>query len=126
MTDRAIVATDQAAAAVGPYSQAITAGGVIYTSGQLPIDTEGNIPDGIEAQTRLALVNLTAVLTAGGSAVERVVRVGVYLKDMNDFGAMNAIYAEVFGKVLPARTTVEVARLPRDARVEIECIATIG
>jgi 2-iminobutanoate/2-iminopropanoate deaminase len=126
MTDRRIIATDKAAAAVGPYSQAISSGGLLFASGQLPIDPAGKMPQGIEAQTRQSLANLLAVLDEVGSNPQLVLKTTVFLKNMEDFAAMNAIYAETFGASPPARSTVEVARLPRDALVEIECIARIG
>ncbi|HWK86411.1 MAG TPA: Rid family detoxifying hydrolase [Xanthobacteraceae bacterium] len=126
MTDRRIIATDQAAAAVGPYSQGVSANGQVFISGQLPINLEGAMPEGIEAQTRQSLTNVLAVLKAAGSSQELVLKTTVFLKNMDDFSAMNAIYAEVFGTSLPARSTIEVARLPRNALVEIECIACVG
>lgn len=119
-----VVISQSAPPPVGPYSQAISAQGVVYVSGQLPIDVAtGNMPDGIEAQTRQSLQNLLAVLEAADSGASSVVKTTVFLKNMTDFGAMNAIYADVFGSSAPARSTIEVARLPRDALVEIECIA---
>jgi 2-iminobutanoate/2-iminopropanoate deaminase len=125
MTDRRIIATDKAAPAAGPYSQAISANGFVFAAGQLPIDASGAIPTGIEAQTHQSVANLLAVLEAAGSGPDLVVKTTVFLKNMNDFAAMNAIYAETFGQGLPARSTIEVARLPRDALVEIECIAQV-
>lgn len=126
MTDRRIIATNQAAAAVGPYSQGISSNGLAYISGQLPINSDGAIPEGVEAQTHQSLANLLAVLKAAGSRPELVLKTTVFLKNMDDFAAMNAIYGDVFGASPPARSTVEVARLPRNALVEIECIARIG
>ena len=123
MSSRAAISTTSAPAAAGPYSQAISANGLVFVAGQLPVDLEGAIPDGIEAQTRQSLANVVAVLTAAGANAGSVVKTTVFLKNMNDFAAMNAIYAEVFGQSLPARSTIEVARLPRDVLVEIECIA---
>lgn len=125
MTDRSVVLADDAPAPAGPYSQAISGSGLIFVSGQLPMDLDGDIPDGIEAQTRQSLANVRAVLSAAGASIERVAKTTVFLADMGDFAAMNAIYAEVFGQALPARSAVEVARLPRDARVEVECIAFV-
>jgi 2-iminobutanoate/2-iminopropanoate deaminase len=125
MTDRRIIATDQAAAAAGPYSQGVRANNLVFVSGQLPINLEGVMPDGIDAQTRQSLKNVLAVLKASDSSQELVLKTTVFLKNMDDFAAMNKIYAEVFGVSLPARSTVEVARLPRNALVEIECIAVI-
>ncbi len=127
-TAKQVVATEEAPAAIGPYSQAVAVGDLVYTSGQVGFDPASGqlVEGGIEAQTRQVLRNLAAVLTAAGSGLGKVVKTTVFLKDMNDFAAMNAIYAEYLvpeGAVPPARSTVEVARLPRDARVEIEAIA---
>ena len=121
--DRSAIKTDAAAAAVGPYSQGIKASGFVFASGQLPIGPDGTIPASVEAQTRQSLANLAAVLEAGGASLASIVKTTVFLKNMNDFAAMNAIYAEHFAAAPPARSTVEVARLPRDALVEIEAIA---
>ena len=124
MTDRAIVQTGKAPAAVGPYAQGVAAAGLVFCSGQLPIDpASGTVPDGVEAQTRQALANLGAVLEAGGASLASVVKTTVFLKDMNQFAAMNAVYATFFPNGPPARSTVEVARLPRDVLVEVEAIA---
>lgn len=121
-----IVCTSNAPAPVGPYSQAVKAGNTLYCSGQIPlIPATGIIPDGIEAQTRQVLENLKAVLTAGGADFPNVVKTTVFLKDMNDFPAMNAIYAEVFTNAPPARSTVQVSRLPKDVLVEIDAIAVL-
>ena len=111
--------------AIGPYSQAIVANGFVFASGQIPIDpaTGEFVPGGIAAQTEQVLRNLTAVLKASGSGIELVVKTTVFLVDMNDFAAMNEVYGRVFKESAPARATVEVARLPRDARVEIDLIA---
>lgn len=118
------VHTDAAPAAVGPYAQAIRAGDLVITSGQIPLPVDGSsIPDGIEAQTRLALANLAAVLAAAGSSLDRVVKTTCFLTDMDDFAAMNAVYAEVFGEHRPARSTIGVVALPKGARVEIEATA---
>ena len=122
---RRAIRTDAAAAAVGPYSQGIAAGGLVFASGQLPLQTDGTMALGIEAQTKQSLANLPAVLEAGGASLDSVVKTTVFLKDMNDFAAMNAVYATHFANVPPARSTVEVARLPRDALVEIEAIAIV-
>ncbi len=122
--DRTIIATTAAAPAVGPYAQATRVGDLVFASGQLPIDPEtGTFPEGITAQTRRCLANLAAVLEAGGASLASIAKTTVFLKDMDDFAAMNAVYAEHFPGAAPARSTVEVARLPRDARVEIEAIA---
>jgi 2-iminobutanoate/2-iminopropanoate deaminase len=125
MSNRTPVHTDQAPKAIGPYSQAITANGLVFCAGQTPIDpATGNLaPGGIEEQTHQVLKNLGAVLQAAGSGFDRVVKTTVFLKNMNDFAAMNAIYATYFTAPPPARSTVEVARLPKDCIVEIECIA---
>ncbi len=121
-----VVETDNAAKAIGPYSQAIKAGDFIFTSGQIAIDPEKNelISGGIQEQTKMVLVNLKAVLEAAGSSLENVVRTTVYLSDMNEFSAMNEVYAQFFESTKPARATVEVSRLPKDVKVEIDAIAT--
>ncbi|KAG2233266.1 hypothetical protein INT48_001578, partial [Thamnidium elegans] len=117
--------TDSAPAALGPYSQAVKANGLVYTSGQIPIlATTGEIVEGgIQEQTKQVLINLTEVLKAAGSDLEKVVKTTVFLKDMNDFVAMNEVYATFFSTHQPARSTVQVARLPKDVSVEIECVA---
>lgn len=122
-----IIETKDAPAPVGPYSQAVKARNTIYCSGQIPLDpADGSIPEGIEAQTRQVLKNLKAVLNAAGADFADVVKTTVFLKDMNDFPAMNAVYAETFGEEeAPARSTVQAARLPKDALVEIDAIALI-
>ena len=122
------IATPAAPAAIGPYSQAIRIGDTLYTSGQVALDTATGslVPGGIVEQTTRVLDNLKAVLTASGLDLAHVVKTTVFLKDMADFAAMNAIYATYFappGVVAPARSTVQVAALPKDALVEIECIA---
>jgi 2-iminobutanoate/2-iminopropanoate deaminase len=119
------IQTGTAPQAIGPYSQAVRAGGFIFLSGQIPLDpaTMQMVEGGIEAQTRRVFENLKAVLAAAGTSLDRVVRATVYLADMGDFAAMNEVYAEFLGAVKPARSTVEAARLPRDARVEIDLIA---
>ena len=122
------ISTDAAPAAIGPYSQAVSlpASHLVFTSGQLPIDpaTSAFVPGGIAEQTTQALKNLQAVLHAGNSSLGHIVKTTVFLKDMNDFAAMNAVYATFFPHDPPARSTVEVARLPKDALVEVEAIAT--
>ncbi len=122
------VTTDRAPAAIGPYSQAVVAGGLVFCSGQIPLDpaTGEMVPGGIEEHTRRVLENLGAVLQAAGSGLERVVKTTVFLADMGDFGAMNGVYAEFFGDDPPARAAVEAAALPRGARVEIEAVALLG
>ena len=119
------IATDKAPAAIGPYSQGVAAGGLVFTSGQLPLDplTGAFAGDGIEDQTERAILNVKAVLEAGGSSLDRVVKTTVFLKHMGDFAAMNAVYARYFpGEALPARSAVEVGNLPKDALVEIEAV----
>jgi 2-iminobutanoate/2-iminopropanoate deaminase len=125
VASRQAVRTADAPQAIGPYSQAVVAGGVVYCSGQIPIDpATGVLVDGdIAAATRRVLTNLQAVLAAGGSSLQDVVKTTVYLADMNDFAAMNEVYGGFFSEPYPARTTVQAARLPRDARVEIDVIA---
>jgi 2-iminobutanoate/2-iminopropanoate deaminase len=122
---REAIATDRAPQAIGPYSQAVRAGNHIYCSGQIPIDpVTGLIIDGdIAAQTRQVLTNLSKVLEAAGASLDRVVKTTVFLADMDDFAAMNAVYATFFSAPAPARSTVQASRLPRDARVEIDVIA---
>lgn len=120
-----IVQTERAPQAIGPYSQAIKANGFVFASGQIPTDPQTGqfVPGGIQEQTEQALKNLAAVLEAAGSGLDRIVKTTVFLADMNEFSAMNEIYGRFFRENPPARATVEAARLPRDARVEIEAIA---
>ena len=127
-TTRTTVATENAPAAIGPYAQAITAGDLIFCSGQIPLDPATNqlVEGGIDIQTRRVLDNLAAVLQAAGSSLDQVVKTTIFLADMDDFGTVNTIYGEYFGSEPPARATVQVARLPRDVRVEIEAIALRG
>jgi 2-iminobutanoate/2-iminopropanoate deaminase len=122
---RESVQTNNAPKAIGPYQQAIKANGFIYTAGQIPIDPKtGNLVEGdISAQTRQVLENLKAVLEAGGSALDRVVKATVFLKNMADFAPMNEVYAQYLGSAKPARSTVAVAELPRGALVEIDLVA---
>ncbi|HLX12969.1 MAG TPA: RidA family protein [Bacteroidota bacterium] len=123
---KTILLTKNAPAPIGPYSQGIaTEGKLFFTAGQVPINpATGQIIDGdIKAQTRQALNNVKAILEAGGVSLKAVVKTTVFLKDMNEFGAMNEVYGEFFTELPPARTTVEVARLPKDVRIEIEAIA---
>lgn len=119
------IQTDRAPQAIGPYSQAIKANGFIFASGQIPLDpaTMQIVEGGIGEQTERVLDNLKAVLEAAGSSLDRVVKTTVYLADMNEFAAMNEIYARYFGATKPARATVQVARLPRDVKVEIDVVA---
>lgn len=120
-----IIATDKAPAAIGPYSQGICVGNLVYTSGQLPADpATGEIPASIEEQTRLSLGNVKAILQQAGTDMDHVIKTTVFLKDMNDFAAMNEVYKTFFTEGnYPARSAVQVARLPKDALVEIEAIA---
>jgi 2-iminobutanoate/2-iminopropanoate deaminase len=122
---RETVQTDAAPKAIGPYAQAIKVNGFVYTAGQIPIDPKtGNFAEGgIAAQTRQVLENLKAVLEAGGSSLDRVIKATVFLKNMADFTAMNEVYAEYFGTAKPARSTVAVAELPRGALIEIDLVA---
>lgn len=124
------VVTEGAPAPVGPYNQAVKAGGMLFCSGQIALDPVGGglVGDGdVEAETRQVLANLVAVLTAAGSGPQQVVRTTVFLTDLADFGRVNALYAEVFdGPVAPARACVQVAALPKGARVEIDCVALLG
>ena len=128
MSNRTPVHSDAAPKAIGPYSQAIIANGFVFCSGQTPIDpATGNLVEGgIEAQTHQVFKNLIAVLAAAGTSLDQVVKSNVFLKDMNNFAAMNAIYASYFKGAPPARSTVEVARLPKDCMVEIEMIALLA
>lgn len=123
---REIISTENAPGAIGPYSQAIKAGGMVYCSGQIPIDPETGefVSHDVSEQTEQVLKNLSAVLEAAGTGLGNVVKTTVFLSDMSDFAAMNEIYGRFFDQNKPARATVQAARLPRDAKVEIECIAT--
>jgi len=123
------ISTDNAPAAIGPYSQAVRAGDWLYCSGQIPLDpSTGALVGGDDtaAQTRQVLKNLSAVIEAAGGTLEKVVKCGVFLQSMDDFGAMNAVYSEFFSSWKPARAAVEVARLPKDVRVEIEAVVYLG
>ncbi len=124
---KAIVSTDWAPAAIGPYAQAVKTSGLVITSGQLPIDpATGAFPEGIQAQTRQSLTNVKAILEEAGLTMDAVLKTTVFLSDMNNFGAMNEVYASFFTEgCFPARSAVEVARLPKDALVEIEVIAAL-
>jgi len=124
---RSVITTDRAPRAIGPYVQAIGLDRLVFCSGQIPLHPDGSLESGdITAQTRQVLTNLQAVLEAAGSSLAGVVKTTVFLADMNDFAAMNGVYGEFFPEAPPARSTVQVARLPRDVRVEIEAIATRG
>lgn len=118
-----IVSTNQAPQAIGPYSQAICVNGMVYTSGQIGLTPSGEMVQGIEAQTRRVLENLKAILKNAGSGFDKVVKTTIFLSDMDNFGIVNGIYAEFFGEHKPARSTVAVKSLPKEALVEIECIA---
>jgi len=122
-----VISTEKAPSAIGPYSQAIRIGNLVFCSGQIPIDPETGefVSGGIKEQTEQVLKNLTAVLESAGATLQNVVKTTVFLADMNDFAAMNEVYARFFSDNKPARSTVQAARLPRDAKVEIECIAII-
>ncbi|NLK73124.1 MAG: RidA family protein [Clostridiales bacterium] len=120
------IATPKAPAAVGPYSQGVQTGNLLFVSGQIPINPEtGTIPEGIEAQTGQSLENIKAIIEAAGATLSQVVKCTVFLKDMNEFADMNKIYAEYFTEPYPARAAVEVSRLPKDVKVEIEAIAQL-
>ena len=123
---KTVISTSQAPAAIGPYAQAVENNGLVITSGQLPIDpATGAFPEGIQAQTRQSLTNVKAILTEAGTDMDRVLKTTVFLSDMNNFAAMNEVYATFFTEgSYPSRSAVEVARLPKDALVEIEVIAT--
>ncbi len=119
------IKTDKAPAPIGPYSQAIESNGLIFTSGQIAIDPKSNtlIDGDVVAQAKQVFENLKAVLEAAGSDLNHVVKTTIFLKNMNDFGQVNEIYAQYFGQAVPARSTVEVARLPKDVLIEVDCIA---
>lgn len=125
---RNIVHTDQAPAAIGPYSQAVRAGGTVYLSGQIPLDpATGNLVEGdIGAQARRAFDNLQAVCIAAGGSLDQVVRLGLYLTDLGDFAAVNAVMAEYFQAPYPARSTVEVSGLPRGAAFEVDAVLVLA
>ncbi|MHC5011212.1 MAG: Rid family detoxifying hydrolase [Planctomycetota bacterium] len=128
MPDRRVVHTEEAPAAIGPYSQAVVAGGFVFTAGQIALHPRtGDMVGGgdVAAESEQALDNLNAVLTAAGSGLAHVVRCDVYVADMDDFGTVNAVYGRYFEDAPPARITVQAARLPKDARVEIAAIARV-
>jgi 2-iminobutanoate/2-iminopropanoate deaminase len=122
-----IISTTNAPSAIGPYSQAIKAGNMIFVSGQIPIDSATGefVSNDVKEQTVQVLKNLSAVLEAAGATLNDVVKTTVFIADMNDFGVMNEVYGQFFNDNKPARATVQAARLPRDAKVEIDCIAVI-
>ena len=123
-----IVKTDKAPAAVGPYSQAVITGNLVFCAGQIPLDpASGNVvAGGIEEQTRRVCENIKGVLAGAGTSIEKVVKASVFLKDMNDFAGMNKIYSEYFKANFPARSTLQVARIPKDCLVEIEVVAELA
>ena len=122
--NKKIISTDKAPAAIGPYSQAVEAGGFVFASGQIPIDpATGNIPEGIEAQARQALTNVKNLVEAAGLTLDAVVKTSVFIRNMDDFAKVNEIYATFFDGDCPARSCVEVARLPKDVLIEVEVIA---
>ena len=119
-----VIRTDKAPAAIGPYSQAIEVNQMVYTSGVIPVvPSTGEIPEGVEAQARQALTNLANLLEAAGTSMENVIKTTVFIKEMNDFGKINEVYATYFTGDFPARSCVEVARLPKDVLLEIEAVA---
>jgi 2-iminobutanoate/2-iminopropanoate deaminase len=120
-----IIATTNAPGAIGPYSQAVQIGNLVYTSGQLGMNTAGEMPATIEEQTKKSLENVKAILTEAGTDLSKVIKTLVFIKNMEDFGAMNGVYQQFFTENFPARSCVEVARLPKDALVEIEVIAEV-
>ena len=128
MSDMKFTQTDDAPAAIGPYSQAVVVGGFVFCSGQIPLDPKTmELRDGdVSEQTDLVLRNLSAVLEASGASMASVVKTTVFLKDMGDFAAMNEVYSRHFGDHRPARAAVQAARLPKDVAVEIECIARVS
>lgn len=122
------VSTDKAPAAIGPYSQAVKGNGFVFASGQIPFDpaTGALVAGGIAPQTRQAMTNLREVIEAAGSSLDKLVKTTIFIRDMNEFGEVNAIYAEFVGSSLPARSCVEVSRLPKDVLVEVEAIALLS
>ena len=120
-----IISTDKAPAAIGPYSQAIEVNNMVFTSGVIPVDpATGNIPEGSQAQAEQAFKNLSNLLEAAGTSTANVIKTTVFIKEMNDFGAINEVYAKYFPEPYPSRSCVEVARLPKDVMLEVEAIAT--
>lgn len=118
-----VISTDKAPGAIGPYSQAIEVNGMVFTSGVIPVDPAiGVIPEGVEAQATQAFTNLTNLVEASGAAMSQVVKTTVFIKEMNDFGKINEIYAKFFKEPYPSRSCVEVARLPKDVLLEVEAI----
>jgi len=127
MSEISFVSTNQAPAAIGPYSQATKVGPFLFASGQIPLRPDGTLVEGdVVEQTHQVFANIQAILNEAGAALSHVVKATVFIKDMNDFARVNEVYAQYFGDHRPARSTVEVARLPRDVKVEIEVIAYLG
>ena len=121
---KTVISTDKAPAAIGPYSQAIEVNGMVYTSGQIPVNPQtGEIPEGCVAQAQQALENLSNLLQAAGTGMDKVIKTTVFIKDMNDFAKINEVYATFFTNAFPSRSCVEVARLPKDVLIEVEAIA---
>lgn len=121
--EKSRIHTDKAPAAIGPYSQAIDLGNMIFTSGQIPVAPDGSVSEDISEQARQALLNLKAVIEAGGSSLDKVIKTTVFITDMAQFGAINAVYAEFFAEPYPARSCVQVAALPKGVSIEIEAVA---
>jgi 2-iminobutanoate/2-iminopropanoate deaminase len=122
-----IIQTSNAPAAIGPYSQAVVVGDMLYTSGQIPLRADGTLVEGdIVAQTEQVFTNLKAIIEAAGADLSKVIKTTVFLKNLDDFAAMNGVYAKAFGSHTPARSTVQVAKLPRDVLVEIETIVSLA
>lgn len=120
------ISTNNAPAAIGPYSQAIQIGNLLFTSGQIPVNpADGTIPDGVIAQANQALTNVKSLIEASGTSMDNVIKTTIFIANMEDFGAINEIYAKYFTKPYPARSCVEVARLPKDVLLEVEAIAQI-
>ena len=120
------ISTTNAPAAIGPYSQAIRSGDLLFCSGQIPVDpATGNIPEGVEAQAEQALTNVKSLIEAAGASIDNVIKTTVFIKDMNDFATINGIYAKYFTEPFPARSCVEVARLPKDVLLEVEAIVEL-
>ncbi len=121
---KTVIATDKAPAAIGPYSQAIEVNGIVYTSGQIPVNpATGQIPEGAAAQAQQAFTNVTNLLAAAGTSMENVIKTTVFIKNMDDFAIINEVYAKYFPSPYPSRSCVEVARLPKDVLLEVEAIA---